>query len=106
MVEAPAGAYASYGAPNGVVVMNGVTYARPDPVRWVCFRRDRKLMFFLVIALMAGMTMIILYAFAAPQTGVLIMAIIIALVLGLEYFFLGKTCYVDPFLKTTSCDLR
>jgi hypothetical protein len=80
--------------------MNGVTYARPSPVRWVCFRRDRKLMFFLLIALLAGMTMILLFALTPPQTGVLILSILIALVLAFEYLALGKDYLVDPLTGT------
>ncbi len=92
------------GAPYGVIVMNNVTYARPAPTRYICFRRDRKLMFFLVIAIMAGLAIILLYALVFPATGVTIMAILIALTLAVEYLILGEDCAVDPLVGSMTCD--
>jgi hypothetical protein len=95
--------FAPPNAPYGYYVMNGVTYAKPAPVRWVCFRRDRKLIFFLIIAIMAGIVLILLFCLANPTAGVTIMAAIIAITMVAEYLLLGSDCTVDPMVGTMQC---
>jgi hypothetical protein len=83
--------------------MNGVTYARPPPVRWICFQRTRKLMFFLLIAIMAGLAIILLFALAFPATGVLIMCILIIVTMAFEYLALGRDCSADQLTGSIQC---
>jgi hypothetical protein len=93
-------------APPSLMMTTGtVPAAAPEKVRWVCFRRTWKLLFFAVLFIMALVIIILLYTVSGEslQISIIVIAAVIAGLMLIEYLALGTDCYVDPVTQTISC---
>ena len=77
----------------------------PAKVRWVCFKRVRKLIFFGFLFLVAMATIVVIFCASADILKWLVLAlmIVVALAMFIEYYWLGVDCSVDPVTNSIGC---
>jgi len=79
-----------------------------EPVRWVCFKRINKLIFFGVLFIIAAITIILLFVISGTslQIAIIVLMALVAVLMIVEYLWLGTDCAVDPATGSMTCKAR
>lgn len=77
----------------------------PAPVRWVCFKRINKLIFFGVLFIIAAITIILLFVIDGQQLqiAIIVLMVLVAVLMIIEYLWLGTDCAVNPATGSITC---